>query len=422
MSSACHRWIELSDREALGETLTDEDRAFQRDHAGSCAACREEAGVWRSLGEHEVEAAPSEREIDAVLLAAQRTRSRVSVLRRGPVAATAATALACAAAIALWVGLRPAGESSSGKPSDVSAQRTRGPAVASPNPQPGTGSPANAPLEPSCSEVVSGVTLCVRADGRIGSAVMTGSDRTIELNRGHAVVSLVPQPPGTTFSVVTPSGKVTAVGTIFSVEIDASNASVVRVIEGRVLVQAKATGTIQPLNGGEMLRIGQREPATLLPGDREKDLALLPPHARAHEKTTGGATAPSAGATQRPSQEQMLEQAQALRARGEFRRAVELYRQIHELGPGSATGRAALVAQGELQLSSLGDPKGALNAFNAYLTRGGPLSQEASFGKARALRVLGRQAEERRTIEKFVATYPDAPQSRVLRRRLAELE
>jgi tetratricopeptide (TPR) repeat protein len=251
---------------------------------------------------------------------------------------------------------------------------------------------------------------------------MQGADRTISLTRGRAVVSLVPQPPGTTFSVTTRSGKVTAVGTIFSVEVDAGGASVVRVSEGRVLVQTALTQATRSLRAGEILRIGDEAPKTLAPADRERDLALLPEGLRAHARVTNGAPPPSAGGAQGASQDQMLEQAQALRASGEFRRAVELYQRIHELNPGSASGRAALVAQGELRLSSLGDPQGALAAFNAYLARGGALSQEASFGKARALRALGRRAEERQTIEQFIATYPEAPQSRVLRRRLAELE
>jgi ferric-dicitrate binding protein FerR (iron transport regulator) len=420
MSSACRRWIELSDRSAVGEPLRDEELGFLRSHAASCAACEQEAGVWRAVGERNGEAVPSEREIDAVLLAAQRPPARVSLLRR-PVMAAAVTALACAAAVALWVAVRSTGDAASARRSDgapTAAGRAIIPPAATSEAQHASAEPA----KPSCSEVVSGVTVCVAAGSRLGDLVTAGSERTIELSRGHAVVSLVPQPPGTSFSVTTPSGKVTAVGTIFSVAVDVGGASIVRVSEGRVLVQANATGTTRPLSAGEMLRIGQPDPTALPSAERDEDLALLPPASRAHDKATAEATAPSAGGAPRPTQDQMLAQAQALRARGDFRGAVALYRRIHELGPGSATGRSALVAQGELQLSSLGDAKGALNAFNAYLTRSGPLSQEASFGKARALRALGRTAEERQTIERFVATYPDAPQSRVLRRRLAELE
>jgi tetratricopeptide (TPR) repeat protein len=118
----------------------------------------------------------------------------------------------------------------------------------------------------------------------------------------------------------------------------------------------------------------------------------------------------------------MLSQALELRGRGQFRRAAEVYRQIHQASPRSAAGGTALVSLGELSLSSLNDPRAALAAFDSYLTTGGALSQEAAFGRIRALRALGRTAEERTAIERFVAQYPKVPQSSVLRDRLHTLE
>jgi hypothetical protein len=283
---------------------------------------------------------------------------------------------------------------------------------------------AVSPSTPSCSEVVQGVTVCLAAGSQISSKSLEGVDRSIELKRGLAVVALVPQPPGTTFSVATSSGKVTAVGTIFSVEVGNDGASVVRVVDGRVVVRASATGTQQPLNAGETLRIGDGRASPLTAGDRERNLALLPVSARVHDEasTTDSSVPVPSGRVTGSSQQQLLEEARALRASGEFRKAAELYRKINGLNPTSASGGAALVAQGEILLSSLNDAQGALNAFDAYLARGGPLAQEALFGKARALRALRRTIEERKAIERFIATYPDAPQGRVLRRRLAELE
>jgi hypothetical protein len=76
---------------------------------------------------------------------------------------------------------------------------------------------------------------------------------------------------------------------------------------------------------------------------------------------------------------------------------------------------------GELLLT-LHDSQGALNAFDSYLAGGGALAQEARFGRARALRALNRPAEERRAIEHFLTAYPEAPQSRVLRARLAAIQ
>lgn len=427
MTPACQRWIELSDRRAVGEPLTDEERAFQDEHAASCPTCQEGANVWRLIGERPA-AVPSEREIDTIPLEAQHASTRTLVHRRRTITAVAAATLACAAAIALWITLRPSSEVASvgpGEPAELSAASPKpraSQALTAPAKIPGAFGPNEVRGEPSCSELVSGVTVCVAAGSRIGNLSVEGAERSLSLSSGRAVVSLVPQPPGTTFSITTPAGKVTAVGTIFSVEVDADGASIVRVSEGRVLVHANGARSRRSVRTGEVLRIGEKDPGTLLAVDRERDLRLLPAELRAHSNGTDETTAPPSSGTQRALQDQMLDEAVALRGRGEFRRAAELYRRLYELSPGSASGQAALVAQGELQLSSLGDPQGALNTFNAYLARGGPLSQEASFGKARALRALGRTAEERQTIERFIATYPEAPQSRVLRRRLAELE
>jgi tetratricopeptide (TPR) repeat protein len=116
----------------------------------------------------------------------------------------------------------------------------------------------------------------------------------------------------------------------------------------------------------------------------------------------------------------MLEYARSLRASGDFRRAADVYRRIHAAAPQSPSGRAALVSLGELLLS-LNDAHGALRAFDSYLVSGGSLAQEALFGRARALRTLNRPAEERAAIERFLAAYPNAPQSRVLRSRLAAM-
>jgi tetratricopeptide (TPR) repeat protein len=117
----------------------------------------------------------------------------------------------------------------------------------------------------------------------------------------------------------------------------------------------------------------------------------------------------------------MLEYARSLRASGDFRRAADVYRKIHAANPQSPSGRAALVSLGELLLS-LGDAQGALTAFDTYLAGAGALAQEASYGRVRALRALRRPAEEQRAIERFLAAYPDAPQGRVLRSRLAAIQ
>jgi hypothetical protein len=267
------------------------------------------------------------------------------------------------------------------------------------------------------------VTVCLAADTEITRRVLDVPDRVLELRRGRAVVSLVPQPTGTSFSIGTPAGKVTAVGTIFSVEVGADGVSVARVIHGRVIVRTQADGVARPLSAGETLRMGEKESAPLSVADRARDMALLSVSGEGEPQDSKEAsTAPTpAPRASHPAQHEMLEQARALRARKEFAAAADVYRKIHAANPQSPSGLAALVSLGELLLSSLNDAQGALDAFDTYLARGGALAQEAAFGRARALRALNRPKEERQAIERFLATYGDAPQSRVLRRRLEAL-
>jgi hypothetical protein len=99
-----------------------------------------------------------------------------------------------------------------------------------------------------------------------------------------------------------------------------------------------------------------------------------------------------------------------------FTRAAQIYRAVHARSPRSEGGRAALMSLASLQLSSLGDPHGALASYQAYLAGGnGPLRQQAEYGKIRALRRLGRGAEEREAIRAFIRRYPKAPEARLLR-------
>jgi tetratricopeptide (TPR) repeat protein len=233
-------------------------------------------------------------------------------------------------------------------------------------------------------------------------------------------VSLAPQPAGTSFSIVTPAGRVTAVGTVFSVESTEGGGLIARVLEGKVAVHAGSSTDAGLVRAGERLRLGDAQPSALTTEDRERDLALLPPERRALLSSA----LESAGASEAArvaTPDALLERALALRAQGDFRLAAETYRKIHEMSPKSAAGGTALVARGELLLSSLSDPRGALASFDTYLAQKGALSREAEFGRVRALRALGRTADERRAIAEFLSQYPDAPQSRVLRQRLAAL-
>ena len=424
MSLDCRHWIELADREAAGEALPTEEQAFQRLHAASCAECAREAAIWRALKEPVADVAPQAAELERIMALATAERARRSVIALPPRwknMTLAGVALACAAALGLWWNgqiTRNGSQRLAKGTSTIGALQHRIPAVNKASPE-----PVESGAPPHCSEVVPGATVCFARGAEIASRALEGNDRALEVARGRAVVSLLPQPPGTSFSLTTALGKVTAVGTIFSVEVRADGATIARVIEGHVLVRAGETDSAHSVVAGQAFRLGEQQPTLLSEHERDQDLALLSLAGPVERDQSNPSSAPKVGdfggASAAPPD--MLGYARSLRASGDFRRAADVYRRIHAANPQSPTGRAALVSLGELLLS-LNDAMGALSAFDSYLAGGGALAQEALFGRARALRTLKRPAEERAAIDRFIAAYPNAPQSRVLRSRLAAMK
>jgi tetratricopeptide (TPR) repeat protein len=141
-------------------------------------------------------------------------------------------------------------------------------------------------------------------------------------------------------------------------------------------------------------------------------LSASKPKPRAHAEPTA-ATASAA---------ELLRQAAVARRDGDRTRALELYRRIGREFRDSREDKVASVAIGRLELDA-GRPERALAAFEAYLRdrSTGNLAQEAAFGRASALRALGRAEAERAALKDFVAKFPDAVQLQRARARLLEL-
>jgi hypothetical protein len=114
----------------------------------------------------------------------------------------------------------------------------------------------------------------------------------------------------------------------------------------------------------------------------------------------------------------LLRSARAHRARGEFREAADAYADLQARFCASPEAHASLVSLGELQLSALHDPVGALRSFEAYLAVPAGLALEARHGRIQALGALGRAVAERVAIEEFLRDYPTSVQARSLRARL----
>jgi ferric-dicitrate binding protein FerR (iron transport regulator) len=486
----CQPWIDISDREAIGEIITEEERRFQRAHEATCQSCADEAAVWRSLDGAALESVLDDRALEQVLSAARAPRGqaetslrRAAAGRRKPAVIGAAVgALALAAAVAMMA-RRPHLAPS---PADI-ADNAPAPAVDMPEMVPSL-PPAIAPAaeariasgtSPTCRMISPGATACLGAGSEVTTARLVSPRRLLDLVHGRVVVSLAPQAPGTSFGVATPAGTVTAVGTIFSVEILANGDTVARCERGEVVVQATGSSAQQRLLAGEQLRIGDPRPvAALTIHDRKRDLALLTyredrpsgrgeksaevaereerssarnekaepsrglgesarsvndapraadpaPNMVAPVATPAPAATPTARAAEpgaRAPVRDLLGRARALRSQGSFREAADAYRAAYQSDPHGAEGRTALVALGGLLLSELNDPAGALAAFDGYLSeQKGGLAQEAEFGRIRALRALGRYDSEKAAIQSFLVAHPEGPDAQVLRRRLESM-
>ncbi len=119
----------------------------------------------------------------------------------------------------------------------------------------------------------------------------------------------------------------------------------------------------------------------------------------------------------------LLSRARDRRQAGDWTGAAEAYKTLLERFPNQSETGVALTGLAEILLGKLRDPAAAERNFDEYLRRfpKGTLAQEAAYGRARALRQLGREAEEATSLERFIDTYPSAVQARVARQRLLEL-
>ena len=105
---------------------------------------------------------------------------------------------------------------------------------------------------------------------------------------------------------------------------------------------------------------------------------------------------------------------------GNSEAALSLYQRLRSSYPASPEAKTVLVTMGKLELDRKQAGR-ALGHFDAYLAGGGPLAQEALAGKVHALRALGRNADERRAIERYLERHPGGFEAPAFRKRLESL-
>ena len=123
-----------------------------------------------------------------------------------------------------------------------------------------------------------------------------------------------------------------------------------------------------------------------------------------------------------PTPASLFAHANAVRRAGEVREAIALYQDLRQRFPDSPQAQLSAISQGDLLLGE-GEPAKAIAAYAAYLQAApsGRLAQEALFGKARGLGLLGRNQEERRTWEELARRFPHSAYRPAAARRLQEL-
>jgi hypothetical protein len=118
----------------------------------------------------------------------------------------------------------------------------------------------------------------------------------------------------------------------------------------------------------------------------------------------------------------LLRAARAENARGDVAAAAAAYRTLLARYPSSPEAIASELSYGELQLGPLRDAAGGLRTFERYLAEGGPLAEEATYGRIRALRALGRSDDERSAIDAFLRAFPNGAAAPALRLRQRDIE
>ncbi len=250
----------------------------------------------------------------------------------------------------------------------------------------------DAPLEPGCTRPREGVEVCLEGDGEV--------EGSLRLRQGRARVRSAAEIPGAAVTLDATLARLRAHGARFEATVSAEPAVLmVLVLEGKVTVerQGEAPRIVTP---GEPLVV------------RAADERTPPP---------GGTSSPSRGTSPPKTAAGLLDHAQRLVSKGERKAALTAYRRLVERFSDSPEAKAAVVSLGRLELQQ-GRSQAALRHFDAYLARSaGPLVEEARYGRIRALRRLGRQEQERRSIEAFLADHPDSLYASRLRKRAQEL-
>lgn len=459
-SSDYERWVDLVDREAMGESLSDEDSAFLDRFSQVDPVARAERDCLASLGDWSVRPDDGTR---ALADAAVRTvLARGAARRRRAVLFAASGVVAAAAAFALLVLRHPdAAPAASVAVPVVPTARLEyaagsvevGGKAAQAGARVALGAEVKAVAAPACLELESRMHLCLASGSRAQLTAIGGRIRRVDLLEGRVAVALDPLPRGERLSIVARGVWSSAVGTAFTVAILPNGQTETVVHEGKVAVGAELGGNIVGLH-----RVGTASAAGVTEGALADHAATQTPEwlalARVSERPIEGEGAQGSGEEHaavapaepapvapkrvlpsRPVPPAASEAPQVERSASDWLRiarqalrdhqwssAASAYLALLAAAPGSAEAHTSLVSLANLEIDRLGEPMSGLAHAQQYLsTGGGPLASEAWLAQIRAYRKMGRSELEATSIDTFLSRFPGAMESADLRRRRAEL-
>ena len=312
-----------------------------------------------------------------------------------------------------------------------------------------------------------GARVLASAGSRLVLADLSAGRTAVRLDQGTIWADVDPRPGRRPFHVVTARGGVEVTGTFFSVAV-ADGRTTVAVGRGRVKV-VEPGRPVRAVAAAEITALGEAEPrvrpqaaeerraleqgatslAVVLP-PTERPVAVRSPDPPAADapglapvEVARPSVPPAPGSAVRPpvappvpptppvespeldmgpapgSPPALIAQARERRAARDWSGAAVAYRRLIADHGGSAEAQSARVALGNLLLDHLGDAAGALTVLDDCLSRqrGGVLAEEASLGRIRALRRLGRTAVEVTAIRDHLQRFPRSLEAAALRAR-----
>ncbi len=467
MTTAYDRWAQLAERDAIGDALNAEERAFLEEYGASDPVAAAELALFGSLeslalaGGDSSDEAFAQKAVQSALSAGkiEYTVGAPPRIRRGRwlvwgIGAAAGAAAALAVFSRAQVPVAPVAVGGSvieyvAAQVQVGGQRVEKGAHAA------VGSEVAAVGGPACVAVEPRIHACLASGATVRLSAVGNGKRRLDLLAGRVAMALDPLPPGERLSVVANGVWSTAVGTAFTVELLADGTVRTVVHEGKVAVGAEGATDIvdghkiglstvadvhvdppaahagletpdwvvlaqvagRPIEGPTAEVAPARTAEGTANRDQEKETRARVTHAvvaPSHPSAPEAAEAPQVADVTPAS---LLAAArQALREQ-RWADAGSSYRQLIDRFPSTPEAHTVLVSLAKLELDRLGQPALALRDLDTYLAHGGALSLEAKLARVKAYRALGRTSDEAAAIDEVLAADPNGLEAEQLRQR-----